>query len=165
MRIRRIEFMKLTRLTRESFDARARRMQFPFSNTETDDSYQVWEAYLTLIADDFSQTLGMHLTDACSLASTLSDELQRRWPKIVSTSQFSGADIFCGRLDLPFEERGNQRPRSWAPVVGTFSEILRNNQKTTITRVALTNASRWAAVLRARALNANLDLAAFWKTS
>jgi hypothetical protein len=108
----------------------------------------------------------MYLTDACRLASTLSGELQRRWPKIVSTSQaLDGANIFCGRLDLPFgEERGNQPPRPWKAVVGTLPEIVRDVGKTSIPRVALTNASRWAAVLRARAANANLDLTDFWKT-
>jgi hypothetical protein len=166
VRVRRVDFMKLTGLTREVFDSRARRMQFPFSNTDVGDrSYRVWEAYLTLIADDLSEKCGMYLTDACSLASTLSGELQRRWPNIVTTSQSPGADIFCGRLDLPFSEgRGGQPPPSWKGVVGTLPQIVREVGKSSIIRVALTNASRLAAVLHSRAVNANLDLADFWKT-
>jgi hypothetical protein len=168
VKVRRVDFMKLTHLTRESFDARARRKQFPFTSTDLrGGTYPILAAYLTLLADDFNQTFGMYLTDACRLALALSGGLQRRWPDIVTTSQdLTRANIFCGRVDLPFSEpRRRQPPPIWKPVVGTVPEIAREIGKISVTRVALTNASRWAAVLRARALNANLDLSPFWKTA
>jgi hypothetical protein len=166
MKVRRVEFIKLTRLTREAFDARSRRKHFPFRNTDiVDGSYPIWQAYLTLIADDFNENLGMDLTDACQLASALSRELQRRWRKIVTTSQFPGADIFCGRLDLPFSEgTEGQPPPVWKPVVGTLPQISREVRESSVVRVALTNASKSAAVLHSRAVNADLDLTDFWKT-
>jgi hypothetical protein len=172
----------LTGLTRESCDARARRNQFPFSNTEvlnarnlTDDDvtyrpYRVWDAFLTLIADDLNRMFGIQLTATCQLALNMSTDLQRRWPKIVDTSfseELAGGNkaILCGGVAVVFSEAWQrQQLPTWKPVVGTLPEIVRQVGKTSINRVALTSATQLATVLRVRAVHSNVDLSAFWKT-
>jgi hypothetical protein len=180
--VRRAEFITLTGLTRESFDARARRKQFPFTHTdvvnpgnaEDDDvtyqPYRVWDAYLTLIADDLNRTFGIHLSVTCQLARNMSMDLERRWTKIVDTSlsdQLAGGPkaILCGGVAVVFKEDWQrQQLPTWKPVVGTLPEIARQVGKTSINRVALTSATQLATVLRVRAANASVNLSAFWKT-
>jgi hypothetical protein len=179
--VRRVDFITLTGLTRESFDARARRKQFPFSNTDVmnsqyvgdDDAtyrpYRVWDAYLTLIADDLNRALGIHLSLTCQLARNMSADLQRRWSKIVDTSfsdQLAGGPkaILCGGVAVVFKEDWQrQQLPTWKPVVGTLSDIARQVAKTSINRVALTSATQLATVLRVRAVDGNVDLSLFWK--
>jgi hypothetical protein len=168
MKLSRVDFIKLTVRTRERFDARSRRKQFPWpvdiSGTERfDPSF----ALLTIVQDELNTQLGMPLDDAATLAFNLRNWLFNRkesaalWAAIHGTAR----DFRAGKKPAEVLAGGLNGTR-W-PLAGTFEQIAQficdqSGKGSRVSAIALVSITRAAATMMERAKEHEIDLKEFW---
>lgn len=166
----RIQFCGLTSLSTDALASLSRRSQLPFSIDQkaSGRGYTVFEAFLTIVAQEFSDGHGVSITRAAEIAGALPEALAPKWDRIVETglalADGTGEkveEIMCGRYYVA----GINPPR---PLAGTDLEIsqeLAALDKPLI-RSIRSSASRSLVLLINRANRLNIEIPDdFWTAS
>ena len=121
----RSQFCELTRLPLDTLKSLARRGQTPFSVDQKNSGrgYTFFEAFLTIVSQEFYEGHGVNVTRAAEIAAALPEVLAPKWSRVVETahelangSEQKIVEIMCGR----YSPAGLHQPR---PIVGTDNEI------------------------------------------
>ncbi|CAO4184873.1 HTH merR-type domain-containing protein [Methylorubrum populi] len=164
----RSQFCDLTRLSPDTLKSLSRREQLPFSIDQkaSGRGYTLFEAFLTIVAQEFSEGHGVNITRAAEIAGALPEVLAPQWDRIIETGRILAdgtgekvEEVMCGRYDVA----GIHPPR---PLVGTDEEIARElaaSDQPPI-RSVRSSASRSLALLLIRASKLNIEIPdEFWK--
>ena len=121
MRIRRIELLKLTGLTRERFDEYAKQRQLPLSNDDEVSGYTVFEAVLQIAVDDLCDAPKQERRSAAKVTvCAVAPALAGRWQDIAASAADPALpEIVWVRLTHKHSDEG---PRI-SNIVGTVEEV------------------------------------------
>ncbi|MHC2017156.1 hypothetical protein [Methylobacterium sp. CM6247] len=163
----RSQFCLITSLSTDALASLSRRNQLPFSIDQkaSGRGYTLFEAFLTIVAQEFSEGHGVNITRAAEIAGALPDALSLEWERIVETGSAMAAgtnekveEVMCGRYYVA----GIQPPRA---LVGTDAEVDQNLAASDEQPIRLirSSASRCMAVLIARANRKSIEIPdRFW---